>query len=348
MLIHELFEGAAWVDSRARLTNTNGTPLVSAVSNESGRRIPDNYSLTFADVVVGVSANVTIATDAPDNKYRGVKAVVLDGATIHRDVIPGLDLVFSGLGTFTAAWTATVKVGEFLGTFDAFGGSAGTQQVPRRYRVRNAGTGTVSNAKARLLPMVRSTAQVGLVFSMIKPFAEGATEKQEGGGSVKVMSYALSILNVAGAGAGKTAELRVDGVALPANSISDVADGTLHDGTGLKAVAPGRIYRVVLGALTGLEFSLDANVANGDWAKVLIFATRFRRVAPEAAPNVAGVYGTADVVLTAVGSPAGQIPPGESAYYWADMLVPSGGNASSNPLATDVAITATEGDAADY
>jgi hypothetical protein len=207
MLVHELFDGAAWVDSRSRLTNTNGTPVVSATPNGDGRLLGDNYALTFADVVVGVSANVTVGTDAPDNKARRTLAVVLDGATIHKEVIPGLDLVFSGLGTFTAAWTALVAAGEFLGVFDAFGAGAGIQQVPRRYRVRNIGTGTASNCKAYLPPQVKWTKQVGDTFFFVKPFAEGATEKQEGGGSVKVMSYHLSIVGVAGAGAGKTAEL---------------------------------------------------------------------------------------------------------------------------------------------
>lgn len=348
MLIHELYNGAAWVDSSSRLTNTTGTPVVSAPANFDGRAIADTYFLVFSAVVAGVSANVTVTTSSPNNPYRHTKAVLLDGVTIHKDVIPGLSLIFSALGGFTAAWAAEVEVGEFLGTFDAFGAGAGLPLVATRYRVRNTGTGTASVAKARILPNVKWVKKIGTVFSLVKPFAEGSTEKQAGGGSVRVMPYVLTIANVTGVGGAKTAEVRVDGVMFPANSLRDESDSSLHNGAAVKAVAPGNVYQVVLGPLTGLEFTLDAGVANGDTANVLIFAPRFRRIAPETAPNVAGVYATADVDLTEDGQPAGQILPGAVAYYWADIFVPSGGNPSSNPHPTEVAIVANESGQAGY
>jgi hypothetical protein len=339
MLRDQIFEGAAWVDSDSRPTNTTGTPVVSAVANRDGRGLADEYFLTFAAVVVGVSANVTVTTTSPNNPYRATRAVALDGLTVHKDVIPGLDIVFSANAGFTGAWAATIKVGEFLGTFDAFGGGAGVPSAGVRHRVLNDGTGAVSNAKARVLPTVKWVKKVGTVFSGVKPFAEGSTEKVAGGGSSRVVPYVLSISAVAGAGAGKTCTVSVDGVAFPAASLRDLSTGNTQDGTLVKAVAPGNYYRVILGNLIGLEFAIDAGVANGDAANVLIFAPRFIQIAADVA-GVASAYGTADIILTEAGQAAGTIQPGGTAFYWRRVLVPAGGNAESNPVPGDIALTA--------
>jgi hypothetical protein len=92
-LLSKKFVSGAWTDIRARLTNTTGTPLVSAAWNGDGRGIADNYFLAFAAVIAGTSANVTVTSDAPNNPYKATRAVVLDGVTVHKDVIPGLDIV---------------------------------------------------------------------------------------------------------------------------------------------------------------------------------------------------------------------------------------------------------------
>lgn len=343
MLKDQIFIGAAWVDAEARLTNSSGTPLVSATPNGDGRLIADDYLLSFAAVVAGVSANVSVVTTSPNNPYKTAapKAILLDGVTLHKDIIPGVSLVFSAQGTFTNAWTATVNVGTFDGTYDAFGGGAGVPSAGTRHRVLNNGTGAVSAAKARLIPIAKWVKKVGTVFSGIKPFAEGATEKQAGGGSQRVTPYVISISAVAGAGAAKTCTVSVDGVAFPAGSLRDLGTGVLQDGTLVKALAPGNFYRVVTGPLTGLEFAIDAAVANGDSANVLVFQSRFVQTAPDNA-GAAGAYGTGDVNLTEAGQAAGTILPGGTAFYWKRILVPSGANAESNPYPTDVALTGTE------
>lgn len=346
-LRNKLWNGAAWVNSDVRLSNTTGTPLVSAAWNGDGRAIADEYFLTFAASVPGVSANVTVGTSAPNSPYRHTKAVVLDGVTIHKDVIPGLDLVFDDDAGFINAWTATIKIGEFLGTFDAQGVDAGVPSAGVRYQVLNDSTGAVSNAKARLLPNAKWVKKVGTVFSTVRAFAEGATEKVAGGGSNRVMPYVITIHSVAGAGALKTAEVRVDGVIFPADSLLNLLTGGTQNGAGVKAIAPGQFYRVILGALTGLEFALDAGVVNGDTANVLIFAPAFEQIAPDVA-GVAGAWGTVDVVLTEAGQAAGQITAGGVAYYWRRSLVPIGASPESNPRVVDVALQATETGAAGY
>lgn len=344
----QLFIAGVWQDAASRLTNNTGTPVASATANGDGRAIADVYSLTFANVVAGTSADVTVGTSSPNNPYGGETfAVSLDGATVYSDIIPGVDLVFSNNGGFTNAWTATVNVGEFLGTFDAFGGGAGVPSAGVRHRVLNDGTGAVSSAKATLLPIAKWVKKTGIVFDTVRNFAEGATEKQAGGGSSQVVPYVISIDNVAGAGAAKTCRVSVDGVPLGADTLRDLSTGVAQSGSGVKAISPGHFYRVILGNLTGLEFAIDAAVNDGDEANVLIFAPRFIQIAPDVA-GIAGAYGTADVTLTQSGQSAGVIQPGGTAFFWRRVLVPAGGNAESNPYPGDVALKATETGAAGW
>jgi hypothetical protein len=345
-LIDQLFISGVWVDANSRLTNTSGTPVVSALFNGQGRALSDEYSLTFNTVVAGTGANVVVQSLSPNNPYRATKAILLDNATVYKDVIPGISLVFSNNGGFTNGWTASVKVGEFLGTFDAFGGDAGTPSDGVRHRIHNTGTGAVSAAKARILPIAKFVKKTGNVFDSIKFFAEGATEKTAGGGSARVMPYVMTITGTAGAGAGKTCTVQVDGVTFPASSLRNLSTGIDQDGTSVKCLAT-TFYRVVLGNLTGLEFAIAPAAANGDTANLLIFSPRFCQIAPDVAGEE-GAYDTADVNLTQSGEATGVIQPDNYAYYWRRVTVPNGGNAESNPYPIDVALSATETGAAGW
>lgn len=345
-LVDQIFEGGGFVNSAARFTNNTGTPILSAAPAGDGRAIGDSYALSFASVVAGTSANVTVLSSSPNNPYRATKAVVLDGVTIHKDVIPGVNLVFSASGSFGGTWAATVKVGEFLGTFDAFSGGAGVPSDGVRHRVTNDGTGAVSSSLARILPIAKWVKKTGRVFGIVRNFAEGATEKTAGGGSNRITPYVITVGTVAGAGSTKTCTLSIDGGAFAANSIRDLNTGVSQNGALIKCVA-GYYYRVILGNLTGLEFYVDPAAANGDAANVLIFGARFIQIAPDVA-SVEGDYDVTDVQLTQDGEAAGVIQPGGYAYYWRRVLVPAGGNSESNPYPGDVALTGTETGAADW
>lgn len=348
MLKDQLLIAAVWTDAAARLTNTTGTPVVSAVANGDGRAIADVYTLDFSAVTPGVSADVAVGTSSPNNPYGGeTHTVDLDALTEYTDIIPGVTLVFDDDGGFTNAWAATINVGEFLGTFDAFGGGAGVPSAGVRHRVLNDGTGAVSDAKATLLPIAKWVKMIGIVFDTVRNFAEGATEKQAGGGSSQIIPYAITIDDVAGAGAGKTCTVKVDGVTFAAASLRDLSTGVAQDGTLVKAVSPGHFYRVILGDLTGLEFAIHEDAADGDEANVLIFEGRFVQIAPDVA-GVAGAYGIADIVLTQTGEAAGVIQPAGTAFFWRRVLVPAGGNAESNPYPGDTALKGTETGAAGW
>ncbi len=344
----QLFISGVWTDSAVRKTNGTGTPILSADNNGDGRAIADVYGLTFASVVAGVSANVTVATSSPNNPYGGQTfAVNLDGTTVYNDIIPGVDLVFSSSGSFTGSWAGTVNIGEFLGTFDAFGGGAGTPSSGVRHRVINDGTGAVSDSKATLLPIAKWTKKTGIVFSTVRNFAEGATEKLAGGGSSQVVPYVISVDTVTGSGGSKTCTVKLDGVTFGANTLRNLSTGISQDGTLVKAISPGQFYRVISGNLTGLEFAISASVANGDVANVLIFSSRFIQIAPDVSGSE-GTYATADVVLTQSGQSAGVIQPSGTAFFWRRVLVPAGGNAESNPYPGDTALKGTETGAAGW
>jgi hypothetical protein len=348
MLKDQILIAAVWTDAAVRLTNDTGTPVDSEVGNGDGRALADVYVLDFSAVTAGVSADVTVGTSSPNNPYGGeTHTVNLDGVTEYKDVIPGVTLIFNDDVGFLNTWQATVNLGEFLGTFDAFGGGAGVPSAGVRHRVLNDGTGAVSDAKATLLPIAKWVKMIGGVFDTVRNFADGATEKQAGGGSSQVVPYVITVDTVAGAGALKTCTVKVDGVTFPAASLRDLSTGVAQSGALVKAVSPGHFYQVILGDLTGLEFAIHEDVADGDEANVLIFESRFVQIAPDVA-GVAGAYGTADITLTQSGEAAGVIQPAGTAFFWRRVLVPAGGNAESNPYPGDVALKGTETGAAGW
>lgn len=342
----QIFVGGVWVDSAVRITNDSGTVLVSGTDQGNGEAISDEYNLTLS-AVSGGTGTITVGTLSPNNPYKGRvrTGVALDGTTIRRDVVPGVGLVFSASGVNTN--TATVKVGVYLGTFDAFGVGAGVPSAGTRHKVVNDGSGAVSDAKVRLLVQAVLVKKTGNALAYVRPFAEGATEKQAGGGSTRTMPYAISVINVSGSGVNKIGDLQVDGATLGAGTILDLQTGTLVSGTGLKAVSPSYAYRITSGPLTGTEFALDAAVGSGDTANVLIFPSRYVQIAPDVSGS-AGTYGTVDVTLTQSGQSAGVIQPSGEAFYWVRVLVPSGAGSESNPHPTNPALQGTETGAAGW
>lgn len=344
MLDAEIFLGGIWVDANVRATNNTGTPLVSATDNQTGEAIADVYTLTLSAVVPGVSATATVQGTSPNNPFNGrSKAVTLDAATISKDLLPGVDLVFSAAGGAANGWAATVNVGEFLGVFDAFGIEAGEPSAGVRVRIHNTGTGAVSGAKAQLEKRTHLYKKTGRGLLEISSFADGATVKIQPGTN-QVVRYAVTVLNVAGAGAGKTCDLQVDGITFPAASLRDLSNNAAVSGVGLKAVT-GQRYRVLTGALTDLEFSIDPLCANGDQSNVTIWLDSFIEIAPDT-DGAAGAYGTIDLTLTEAGQAAGVIQPDGYAYFWRRVNVPAGGNAESNPFPGNIKVTAVEGGAA--
>lgn len=347
MLQDQTLVSAVWTPSAARFVNTTGTPIFAVSDAGTGEAIADEYSLTLS-AVAGGTGTVTVGTQTANNPYKGrvVAGVALNSATVYTNIIPGINVTMTTGGA--NGNVGTVYVGIYAGTFDAFGGGAGTPSAGVRHRAYNTGTGAVANSVAELLTMAKLVRKVGSgILAYVRPFADGATEKVTGGGSSRVEPYHITVANVTGTGSAKVADLQVDGVTLGAVTILDLTTGTLVSGSGLKAISPAYPYRIITGPLFGLEFALSASVANGDTANVLIFNTRYVQIAPDVG-GVAGTYGVADVVLTQAGQGAGVIQPTGEAFYWVRILVPAGANSESNPYPGDVALSGTETGAANW
>jgi hypothetical protein len=336
----QLFISGSWVDSAVRGSNTVGSVINSAVPTGSGELISDTYILTVS-ARSGSTGTVSVAASSPNNPYdaRVVTGVTFDDVTLNKTVIPGITINFDNAAA--NGNTATVIVGKPLGAFDASGVGAGTPSAGTRHRVINNGSNDVSNAKARLLTQAVMYKKTGLALEYVSPFAENATEKVFGGGSSRVMPYAVKITSIAGSGGTKTCTLQIDGVNVPANNIQDLTTGVLQSGLLVKALGSSHPYLFVDGPLEGMEFAVDANCANNDIANVLIFPSRYIQIAEDTA-GVEGVYGTGDANLTESGQTTGVVTAGGTAFYWTRSLVPPSANNESNPYPCNVAIEVTE------
>jgi hypothetical protein len=347
-LVDQIDRGAGYVDTALAIENIVGTPLESYEDSADGRGIVDEYNLTFDTVVAGATANVTVETASPNNPYSGATfAIALDAATEYKDIIPGVTLIFSDAGGFLNTWEVTVFLGNYLGGFAASGSGAGVASAGVKHRVENTGAGSVSGSKATLKTLARWTKKVGRVFDTVRPQANDAVEKVTGGGSNRIEPYVFTISAVAGVDEDKTCSVSVDGVLFPADSLKDLATGDLQSGALVKAVSPANFYEVMSGDLEGLVFAIDAGVANGNTANVLIFENRYLQIAEDVA-GIAGAYGVADVDLTESGEATGVITAGGLAFYWLRVLVPEGSSAESNPYQADVAFEALEGSPANW
>jgi hypothetical protein len=344
-LIDKLYIGGVWTGTDILGSNTAGTPLVSAELEGSGEEIADTYTLTVS-ARSGGTGSITV-TCSPNNPYNGTTHALLnfDDTTEYTNIIPGVIIVLDNAGA--NGNTATVKVGAPYGSFDASGIDAGVPTDGVRHQVLNDGDSDVANAQALLLTQAIQVAIFGSPLAYVKQFADGATEKTAGGGSDRVMPYSLSISGVSGSGPSKVATLSVDGVAFPADYLLDLTTGTTESGTGIKAVDPPYPYRVIDGPLTGLEFALDAGVANTNAANVLIFPSRYVQIADDIA-GVEGTYGSTPVDLTETGESTGVITSGGVAYFWARFLVPSSANNESNPYPCNIALSASQSSGAGW
>jgi hypothetical protein len=339
MLTDSIFIGGVWVASDIRFSNDVNTMLVSAGLTGTGEEISDDYQLVAGAVGAG-TASISVACN-PDNTTingRVVAGVALDGVTQYRNIIPGVVLVFSN--TTVNGDTSTVRVGLFAGEVDAFGVGAGAPVAVTRHRVNNPDPNAATGAVATITPEADYVKKIGSVFLAINPYAPGATYKPLGGGSDQVNPYLFHITAVAGAGPTKTVSFTVDGALMAANSIRRVADGSLSNSTGIKAVA-GEIYEVVLGNLTGFQFVVDPACALDDTCNILIFPARFMQITGD----VGGVadpagWGTADVPITEVGELVGTITSGGEAFYWSRIVVPPGASSESNPFQMLVSVRA--------
>ncbi len=329
LLKHEYLDDATWRED-ANLANVTGTPLVSAVANYESSILADTYTLAFSSVVASSSATVSVATLSPHNPRSGVtRSVLLNNTTAHKDVIPGLSIIFSNSGSFTNSWTATIKVGQYAGA------RTGDGQVfqETRHRVTNLSAVGVAQAQVVFYPQmlrVASQGAFGRVFAYLSPASLSAIVKSDSTG--RVMPYVASVANVASG----RADLLIDGLLLP--SILNLSSGDTTTSAALLANNTTQ-YKVNSGALAGVIFSLDSGVVNGAKENLMVFGSRYIEAARETSPSVAGEYSTGALTLTEQGQSAGLITPAGIAYFWTRLRLEAGANSHSNPYPCNLALT---------
>lgn len=329
--IEEVEGSGTWVDMAVRKTNTTGSAVSTATPNDRGELIAGVYDLTFANVVPGVSADVTVVASSANNPYnRTTVGVALDGSTVYSDLVGGADLVFSGSGSFSNTWASQIRCGLDFGVFNAFPPDAGTPSDSRQIQIENDGAANAEGCVARLLTMAKRFRKnvSEVVFALVKPFAENATEKLDGD---KVIPYEASVENVSGSGSGKTMDLKFDGATVTVKNLTTQATAA---STGLNVVDR---YRVTTGDLQDLVFKLSQDASEDDVENVLIFEPRFTEIAEDVGGGP-GTFGTSDVTLTESGQSSGVITAGGFGYVHVRVTVPDGGNSSSNPYPCDVAL----------
>lgn len=339
-LVDQIEITGVFTDSSVRGANLVGQVVVSAEPTSSGQAISDDYTLTVS-ARAGGTGTITVSTSSPNNPYNGkvVTGVPFDNVTEVLNIVPGATLVFDSDAVNTN--TAIINIGDYQGLFDANGVGAGVPSDGVRHKVVNTAGSEAVDCKASLLTQSVMYKKTGDALRYVRPFADGATEKTAGGGSDRVMPYALSISAVSGVGALKVATLSVDGVALDADEVTDLTTGVTEDGVGLKAIDPPHPYAINTGPLEGLEFAIHHDCVDGDIANVLIFPSRYVQIADDVA-GVEGTYGTVDVALTEVGEASGVISGGGAAYFWSRMLVPVSASNESNPYPCNIAIQGSE------
>lgn len=343
--IEETAGSDVWVESAARFTNSTGTPLVSATANDDGSAIAGVYTLTFDNVVPGVSADVSVAVTSPNNPWSTLAAqspkfgttytVDLDGSTEYDNIVPGVTLVFSDDVGFLDTWAAQVRVGRYAGQFQAFGvTSPGTG---RRHRVENTGDGPGTSCVAQIATQAVLWPKNGTVFEFISPFADDAVEKQV---DDKVSPYAVTVENKAGSGASITADIKFDGALV---NVAD-EDGNVTTSEDLTVV---NTYTVDDGDLEGLSFRLSQLILDSATANILIFENLHTQIAPDIS-GAAGTYGTDDVDLTEDGEAVGTITAGGFAYYWEREWPQQGSNSISNPRPGNVRLRGEASESANW
>lgn len=346
MLIVEIEETSGsnvWVDMRSRFTNSTGTPLVSAVANESGQAIAGNYIVTFEDVTPGDVATVSVQTSSPDNPYktseeRPAVEVQLDGETVYRNIIGGVGLIFNDDEDFDETWQFQIRIGYSFGPVAAFGSSAGQATDPRKIRVRNDDEEEAAqNVRAVLSKHVKHFLKTGIVFEKVYDFASGATERNTSG---QIQPYAVTVENKTGTGSGITADIKFD------SELVNVRDQDGNESTS-EDLTVVDVYTIADGDLEGVVFQLSQSILNTATANILIFNSRFTQIAPDVG-GAPGDWGTADVFITSEGEDEGVIAADSFSFYHVRLLAPDGSTSKSNPYICDVQILAETSDSAGW
>jgi hypothetical protein len=294
-----------------RFENTINAPILSVVPLYNGQAVAGVYTVVALD-----GSSVTVTAEDPKNELVGAsKTVIADGATVNKNTIGGLGIVFSG--GLAAGWTAVVAVGAL----QAVGGATSPRlnigivladSLSTQRRLTAVNIGTESSAETSIVPLPGFIAVGSNVHTTIVKLTNHSDIARE---ELAVPDDLVVTFQDYQPGAVDTADVYVDGV----KAIEDAKlDGsTLYqygkvgyiDGVD-KFKGLGIVFASGMGDPTSRTFTI--HIREGyEWI--------------EFAPDVAGSPGTwvaGSLTLTESGQPTGVITAAGAVNFWFRSNVP--------------------------
>lgn len=300
-----------------------GTAIISVAKAGNGLQRAGIWTLTFNTVNPGVSAVCVVASADPHDPSRnsGGVAVLLDGSTVHTNVIEGLGLVFSSGVGFNSSWTSTVYYGAYYDSGAAADRSitrvgqvtAGASSTARRIAVRNDGADLAASAQVVVVNGVRFTHGSGTPFVKLEYTEISQTANFDPG-------YAITFANKNTTPTPDVVDILVDGSTY---DVKRIDTGEAFPGGSAVPMDGATVLEWTSGPLTGLRFVLASSTANSDTATIFVSdGARLVKIAPD----VSGSEGTYQAGTTALqltedgGLNAGEIGAAATAFFWTKVV----------------------------
>lgn len=293
-----------------RWANITGTPLTAAAPLDCGQEVADLYEVRFHVAGAVVTADVTAG---PHNPYPATGlAVVADGATENRHLVPGAGVVVAA--GVADGDHARVAVGYYLTATGAATpalatGVVETGQVSSAARLAavNIGDRTAWGCSLIALPGFRwSPTAAGTWVKLIDNHKDASRERLAVTGT-----YTLTFTDWKDAGGGlKSADLLVNGNLAVSDAVFDGATRYEHGHAS---------YDDLADLLRGLAIVLQPTTQDPAGVTITLVVDAGAYLWAELAQDVGGapgVWGTTAVELTESGQPDGAIPAGGIAYAW--------------------------------
>ena len=299
---------------QSRFENTISTPVLSISWLDNGEAIAGAYTIAFTS---GTSVNVTC--DDPKNEHvQTGKTVVADDATVNKDVIPGVGIVFSS--SSASGWTAKVSVGAFMAgdgsssrRFNTGTIEAGELSTQRKIAAINVGSESSSETEVYALPgLFVGGTDVDDFVAFVKNHTDPSRHTAATPGD-----YVLTFADYQ--------NLAIDTVDVYVNKDGGGAVKAIEDAALDETLYQYGVAGYIDGsdALPGMAISL---FDNGDpTAKTFTIYVREGDDWIEFAPDVTGSPGTwqaGPIPLTELGEASGTITASGFAYFWVRVNVP--------------------------
>jgi len=243
-------------------------------------------------------------------------AVLLDGTTVHTDVIEGLGLVFSSSGSFNSSWTAQVYYGAFYDSSDQTENSilrfgtivAGDDSGAQRLAIRNDGGDLSASTTIQVVNGVRFVFVSGTPLVLVD-YTEGNPTANFNPG------YDMTFDNKV-VGSPSTVDVLIDGNNY---DIQRIDTGTSFPGGAGVPMDGNTVLEWTSGPLTGVRFVLSTALTDTDEATLYVSdGARLVQFAPDLSGSP-GTYqaGTTPLQLTEDGgSNPGEVGPAATAFCW--------------------------------